>query len=1288
MKKPFRCLALSFVLVAIAHIAAAQTETKTRVSAFDYYPVGHAHAGLLKREIIQPDESDLCLVTEYTYDQFGNKASAKTRNCDQQTHGLPEAIKPNGIALFEERTSSADFFAGTNTIGTPSCRLNWPLGQYPTTSRNALDHSETREFNPCFGTVSKLTGPNGFVTTWEFDGFGRKSRERRADGTQTTWEYFPCTSGCSIALKTLSVNYTYFVQATPRDSAGNAIGAYTRKYYDALNREIRTETQGFDGTLVFTSTEYDSRGRIVAGSQPHYPSQPEPIVWTVQVYDDFDRVIQVTDPVGAVTITEYSALVVTVRVDPDGSDPRPVQIRRTTKNSQGQTKSVETNMGSTDPNVDTKIDYEYEPFGNLARTIDPLGNVTSLTYDVRGRKTVMLDPDMGKWTYQYNALGELVWQCDPASRGIQSTGQPPDCTGTPIDDCTNGSATCMRYDKLGRMKRRTERDFITTWIWDSAVKGIGKLGSVSTVAGYSRAHTYDVTAGRPENTVVTIGSETFTSTVTYSATTGRTELLTYPSHGPGVFVLKHVYNARGYLAEVRNNADNALIWRADTLSPSARVRTETLGNERTTTRGYDEVDRLKNVSVSGTFVQDDTYDYDLIGNLKKRTWKYILEGVPTQVAESFGYDDLNRVKTSYGATLPTRTYDYNKIGNIVYKSDLGTYAYPPSGSGSVRPHAVTSVAATTGVFGGINASYTYDANGNRLTANGTIFNLANTTSVTFSQFVNYMSFNLPITAQHTQGGATYSYTYTYGADHQRVKLVTTRPTETINSIYVHPDNAGGLMYERDVSTGVTGTVHRYYVTTSAGLIGFFKVSSTGQQGMHYYHRDHLGSIVAVTGPSGGIVQAFSYEAFGERRAVNGGRMDRTSPPLGFATSAASDRGFTAHEHLDELNLIHMNGRIYDPALGRFMTADPFVPVARDLQSFNRYSYTRNNPLAYTDPDGHCPIFCWAVIVFIAAEVANQANIISEKHARLIQTIAVGAAFGPGIGWGSAIANGAIGGFASGLFASGGDFEVAFKSGLVGAAFGWAGGVNPNPWDPSVFVAHAAVGCLSGEMMGGGCGAGAASAVAGKLATNVSKNIVVASVAGGTVSVIGGGKFANGAVTGAFGFLFNYCSQRTAKCALEHVLNVAKLFGGGVQATVGVGMCLAGGIGCLAGGPVAVVGASQVIEGITYYDNENIDGFNPAKHAAQSAAVALGGTETAGASAYHLSEVITGFGALAAPVTATTGWVSMGTRNPMTRTYGEITYPSTRFEQMGRTSIMINTGSGAVKVYDTIRPEAQ
>ncbi|MDM3871862.1 glycohydrolase toxin TNT-related protein [Porticoccus sp. W117] len=64
------------------------------------------------------------------------------------------------------------------------------------------------------------------------------------------------------------------------------------------------------------------------------------------------------------------------------------------------------------------------------------------------------------------------------------------------------------------------------------------------------------------------------------------------------------------------------------------------------------------------------------------------------------------------------------------------------------------------------------------------------------------------------------------------------------------------------------------------------------------------------------------------------------------------RGFTGHEHLDKTGFIHMNGRVYDPELGRFVSPDPIVQAPSNSQSWNRYTYTFNSPLSFTDPSGY------------------------------------------------------------------------------------------------------------------------------------------------------------------------------------------------------------------------------------------------------------------------------------------------------------------------------------------------
>jgi RHS repeat-associated protein len=96
---------------------------------------------------------------------------------------------------------------------------------------------------------------------------------------------------------------------------------------------------------------------------------------------------------------------------------------------------------------------------------------------------------------------------------------------------------------------------------------------------------------------------------------------------------------------------------------------------------------------------------------------------------------------------------------------------------------------------------------------------------------------------------------------------------------------------------------------------------------------------------------YSFDAWGRRRSANDWNytLDAADQPL-FA-----GRGFTGHEHLPEFGLINMNGRLYDPLLGRFLSPDNNVQMPDFSQNFNRYSYALNNPLVYVDPDGENPL---------------------------------------------------------------------------------------------------------------------------------------------------------------------------------------------------------------------------------------------------------------------------------------------------------------------------------------------
>jgi RHS repeat-associated protein len=106
------------------------------------------------------------------------------------------------------------------------------------------------------------------------------------------------------------------------------------------------------------------------------------------------------------------------------------------------------------------------------------------------------------------------------------------------------------------------------------------------------------------------------------------------------------------------------------------------------------------------------------------------------------------------------------------------------------------------------------------------------------------------------------------------------------------------------------------------------------------HDDRLGSVELVTSSTGSVEHSQQFGVFG---AVAGGAQP------GGATGVK--RGFTGHEHDADFGLINMRGRIYDPMIARFLTADP---LAGDGQGLNRYSYVRNNPTNFIDPSGFDP----------------------------------------------------------------------------------------------------------------------------------------------------------------------------------------------------------------------------------------------------------------------------------------------------------------------------------------------
>ena len=238
-------------------------------------------------------------------------------------------------------------------------------------------------------------------------------------------------------------------------------------------------------------------------------------------------------------------------------------------------------------------------------------------------------------------------------------------------------------------------------------------------------------------------------------------------------------------------------------------------------------------------------------------------------------------------------------------------------------------------------------------------------------------------------------------------------------------------------------------------------------------------MVAISDTAGNVVERLAFDPWGKRRYPNG-LPDNLDAIVGVNT----DRGYTMHEHLDEMGLIHMNGRIYDPLIGRFMSADPFIQSPSNLQSYNRYAYVMNNPLAYTDPSGYFSFkkFFRTVVAIAVAYYTGQWTLAQWGTTVTVHAGAASFTFVQASA-AATIASGAVGGFAGSLIASGGDLKAGLQGALTGGLFGAAGGIGADPSSFARYAAHAAAGCVSASVGGGQCGSGAASAMFGKFATN-------------------------------------------------------------------------------------------------------------------------------------------------------------------------------------------------------------
>jgi RHS repeat-associated protein len=773
--------------------------------------------------------------------------------------------------------SVSSYPAGQSTLARTTAISYGSRCQRPETVTNPLNQPTTIAYDYALGVPTSQTDPNGLPTTFQYDGFGRPTRIGRPDQTATRIARTACSSANNWCGKGVN-SLRYKVTATERTTA-DAIIRTEEQFFDGLDQLRFAHSDSFESGPAMVEVRYDAFGRPTQRSQPTYAGGT--VYWTSYAYDLLGRLTQETAPAGQSPAVPRTTLVTYEGRDVRITDPRGHVTVQTTDVA-GLLRQV------IDPSPGGTTVYEHKPFGELASITDAAGNVSSWSYNVRGFVTQTVDPDAGTWTYVPNAFGELVQLRDAKTASPAWTTQ-------------------FTYDKLGRPLTRVEPEGTTTWTWGVSVgaKNIGRLASVSSPGGYAEIYSYD-SYGRPSEQRVTADGTTYTINQTYHAATGELATLEYPVSTSG-YRLKLAYDYQnGILQRIRDANGSTHFWTLTSTSPFGQVQNETFGNGAATFTEYDPATgwmlRRQAGVGGGTGLVDAAITWDTAGNLLSR------QDLKQSVTETFVYDALNRLTGSQRNGAQNLTLTYNAIGNLLTKSDVGSYTYH-----ATRKRAVTQAGGT---------SYGYDANGNMTSRGGSS--------------ISYTSYNLPSLIHQGSNSSALSY----GAFRNRYKQVTAGADPT-TTIYV-----AGIL-ERVTRAGVTEFRHRIHGPT--GPIAIYTRRSSGTADTYYLHRDHLGSPELVTNATGAQVVKLSFGAFGERRGANWTGTPSSGDWTAIGNTARD--GFTDHEHLDNVGLIHMNGRVYDPKIGRFLSPDPFIDCGLGSQGVNRYGYVGNNPLRRIDPSG-------------------------------------------------------------------------------------------------------------------------------------------------------------------------------------------------------------------------------------------------------------------------------------------------------------------------------------------------
>lgn len=990
-----------------------------------------------------------------------------TPNADTRTSEEKYTYSGPNISKIEKKGHNTDYIVTDMTYDEVGNLLTKMISM-PSASPAIASRTVTDAYDPTKRFVITKTDHQGFVTQLEYNNLGQVKKSTSYLGAIN--EIFYDNWGKVTQSKTFNSSTTPLITTTSylklanggyTVTATNTSGdnAMTRTEFDVLGRIVKQTSKGFAvGSEISKSIEYDALGRKYRESEPFFSS---PSKWTTFQYDYLSRPIQITQFTNRIQIMSYVGLTATT-VD-DGV------TRSSTLDSMGN------KIRTTDPGG--IIEFFYYATGQLRKT-KYIDNEITIGIDGWGNKTSMNDPNAGLYSYTYDAFGQLKTEVTP-----------------------KGTTTYF-YDDFGKLINKSVigdgADFNTQYTYNSFAQletEISKTAANLDIDNYGYTYdNYHRLSGTLENNAYLEHTKTiiYDSYGRVASETNYTREKT-SSNFSATFTHKMVYNTyNGLLYKVTDN-NNTMLWELNSANEKMQTLTATLGNGVSVTNTYDSNYYFTSQQhrKNSIFLVNSNYVFDNVkGNLTSR--QNLAPGIG--ISENFTYDNLDRLQTwSNPVTSVIDTNVYDARGRITDNNKLGNIRY--------NTNAASGVYKKTAV---------------KLNTEG----LAYYNALGGNQQISYTMFKTPISINESNKG---KIDFTYNSHLGRNKMLydygligsSTTKVQRKTKLYTN-DGTTEIIYDTaantiKIITFIAGDAYSALVYNEKIKNNNSNVTTDNN---YYLHRDYLGSIIAISDSNGVAIEKRHFDAWGNlAKIVNNANV---SLPLSNGL-VVIDRGYTSHEHLQEVRLIHMNGRLYDPVLKSFLMPDNFVQQPENSQNYNRYAYCFNNPLRHNDPSGEEGITLGiAVIIAVAVAVTSYTlnallRDVPFTVGGLLKTTYIAAAtavvtFGIGDAAGSmftnfysqasfqAVSHGFVQGSVSGL--QGGKFWSGFAAGAVSsiASSVWVGvGPDNGGW-------HGLGGCKGSSNVG---------------------MIAFGTVSGGVSAKLTGGNFWQGAVAGLFVSALNH-----------------------------------------------------------------------------------------------------------------------------------------------------------------------